>query len=533
MRATLRLTFRMLGLVFLFACVSHAAGVTGTVKGPDGAPFKGAFVQAQNAATKITVSVLSDKDGHYRVERLPAGEYQVQIKAPGYKADPHRGVKLTADQNLTLDWALQKGVVRWRDISLYQGEKLLPEGKGKQILAANCFICHEFQTRMASVTRDESGWRDRVEFMRTSMHFSLDRLKDPEANEMIAYLTSVFGPDSTLAKSPVDLPGYAATVRPMSDDAMKIVYVEYDMPGPDRNPFSAAPARDGSVWMPFFGDANKIGKLDPTTGKIEEYQVPNVGTAAIHSAVAGPDGNVWLAEQASNKLAKWDPKTQKFTEYQDAYRAGKEGILEGGAKHTVREDEKGFAWVSGGPFGNPLSRLDPETGKYTNFEGTEGTYGLALDKDGNCWFSQFTKDGQIGRVDAKTGKVTKWALPTTDGRPRRIQVDSDGMVWVAEYVAGKIARFDPKTETFKEWTLPGPEATPYGFGIDGDKNVWYSSFSMDTVGRLDPRTGQVTEYPFVHSENTIREFFTDAKGRIWYGTPANNKVGYFYVAGNN
>jgi hypothetical protein len=32
----------------------------GTVTGPDGAAFRGAFVQARNATTKITVSVLSD-----------------------------------------------------------------------------------------------------------------------------------------------------------------------------------------------------------------------------------------------------------------------------------------------------------------------------------------------------------------------------------------------------------------------------------------------------------------------------------------
>ena len=29
----------------------------------------------------------------------------------------------------------------------------------------------------------------------------------------------------------------------------------------------------------------------------------------------------------------------------------------------------------------------------------------------------------------------------------------------------------------------------------------------------------------------MREFFTDDKGRMWFGSPANNKVGYFYIAG--
>lgn len=60
----------MSAMIFLAAFV-RGATITGAVKGPDGAPFKGAFVQAQNTKTKITINVLSHKDGSYRVEDLP------------------------------------------------------------------------------------------------------------------------------------------------------------------------------------------------------------------------------------------------------------------------------------------------------------------------------------------------------------------------------------------------------------------------------------------------------------------------------
>ena len=41
---------------FLFAASfsARAATITGTVKSPDGTPFEGAFVQAQNAKTRMT-----------------------------------------------------------------------------------------------------------------------------------------------------------------------------------------------------------------------------------------------------------------------------------------------------------------------------------------------------------------------------------------------------------------------------------------------------------------------------------------------
>src|SRR5260370_37037072 len=49
------------------ASISFGATVTGTVKGPEGSAFKGAFVQAQNTGTRVLISVLSDKDGHYKI----------------------------------------------------------------------------------------------------------------------------------------------------------------------------------------------------------------------------------------------------------------------------------------------------------------------------------------------------------------------------------------------------------------------------------------------------------------------------------
>src|SRR5215470_17000734 len=126
MRAMTRL---MLGVSSVIAAMSgaDAATITGTVTGPDGKPFRGAFVQARNLKTKITVSVLSDSAGKYRVENLPAGEYRLQMRAIGFKADPINGITLAADQNPTENLTLQQGMVRWSDISMHQGKKLLPE----------------------------------------------------------------------------------------------------------------------------------------------------------------------------------------------------------------------------------------------------------------------------------------------------------------------------------------------------------------------------------------------------------------------
>lgn len=521
-------------LPLFLASLSPAATITGTVKGPDGAPFMGAFVQAQNTQTKITVNVLSHRDGKYHVEDLPAGQYEIRIRAIGYQADPKLGVSLSAKRKITVDWQLQKGTVRWRDLTLYQGEHLIPNIVGKELMFgptanggrdAPCQICHGFQSRMASTVRDEAGWRDRVDYMRSAMHAQL-RITDDQENRMVYFLTSLFGENSILPKSPADLPQYKDLIRTYSEEAMNIVYVEYDLAGPNRMPWSAAPDKEGIVWMPFYGRQNKFGRLDPVTGGTLEYTVPNEGTALLHSAYPAPDGTVWGAEFGANKLARLDPQTGKIVEYQDAYLPGKEGTIQGGSKHTVRVGTDGVAWSSG----FPVSRFDPNTKDFKHFE--DGTYGVTLDKDNNCWFTEYSAVGKIGRIDSKTLKEQTWT-PPTDGRKiysRRIQVDADGTIWISESDAGEIGHFDRKSETFKQYQLPGPNPSPYAMNLDREHHVWYSSEYLDEVGRLDPASGRVVEYPFPHNEITSREYFLDAQGRMWYATPANNKVGYFYLA---
>ena len=521
----------LLSLIALLGPACCGATINGTVKGVDGAPFPNAFVEAQNAKTRITVIVLSDGQGRYHIENLPAGDYRVTIKAVGYRADPRNAVTLASGQNASFDFALQKGVVHWNEVSQNQAKQLWPPAKGKDLIFDHCNICHQFQSRIASVTRDADGWRDRVAYMREAMHFSIflgPHFSDQDAADVASYLTSLFGPDSVLPKSPAEMPGYQKTVRPFSSEAMNIVYVEYDMPGPSRMPFSAAPDKNGYLWIPDFGVANKITRLDPKTGEMQDFPVPNIGTAGVHSAIPALDGSVWLAEQGPNKIGRWDPVTQKVTEYQDQYLPGQEGIEDGGSKHTVRVDPSGKVWVSG----VPLTRFDPETGKFTHFKEGEYAYDVKPDTNGDVWFTT-PRLNKIGKVDGKTMKVSQWTPPTADAYTRRMEIGPDGMIYTGEYLGGKMLQFNPNTQTFKEFPLPGPDPSPYALGFDAEGYLWYDSHNMDEIGRFDIKTGKVIEYPFPHSEIAMREFFRDSQGRMWYGSSPNNKVGYFYLAGKN
>jgi virginiamycin B lyase len=512
-------SFAAIGVIGLFVCaasVVDAATITGTVTGPDGAPMRGAFVQARHGKLKMTVSVLSDREGRYVVENLPAGEYRLQVRAIGTKSDPKSGINLAADQNVSQDFALQQGVVRWSDLTILQGLQLLPEARGKQTLFDNCLSCHGFQSKMAAVVTDEDGWRTRVEFMREAMRSSLaDRqgFSDAQADDVVFYLNHLFSEQSVLPKSPTELPAYKDTVATFDDEALKIVYVDYEMPGPNRFPWTAHPDKDGTFWIPQYGVSNRIAHFNPATGEIKEFRVPHMGPALIHSAVPAPDGSVWMTQAGAKKLGRWDPATQKITEFQDDWR-----------KHTIQVHPDGSIWSTGG-----LTRFDPKTQTYTHIPEVPTAYGIALDKEGTVWFTEMTRAGSIGKVDPKTLKVTKYIPPTRD-RPRRMQIDAEGMIWFCVYESGKIIRFDPKTETFKEFALPNAKTKPYALGIGTDGMIWYSSEWRDIMGRLDPATGKVIEFPMPYTDNGMRDFFLDKDGHIWFGTPPNNRVGYFYLS---
>ena len=516
---------KSLVMIAVFASVSFGAAggeVSGVVKDPSGKPFKGAFVRAKKG--KMTTTVLSDRQGRYQLQNLAAGDYEIQATAIGYSSELPRDVEVVPGRSVSKDFSLQAGMVHWKDISIYEGSKLLPEAKGKDLLFGRCFACHGFQSRMAATPQNEAGWRARVKYMQQMEHYFLSpTFTDENAADVTSYINASFGVDSKLPKSPAELPAYRQVVRPFGDEAMKIAYVDYDLPGPSRFPWSGLPDGKGHIWMPYYGNANRIARLDPATGEVQEFRVPNKTTAGIHSAVPAPDGSVWFSEQGANKIGKWDPATQTITEYQHNYIPGKELTTAGGSRHTIRVDAQGNVWSTG----SPLSKFDPKTGKFTDFPEVPTAYGIEADANGNIWFSEFVETGKLGKVDAKTGKVTKYALPTPKAYPRRMALDPQGYVWVAEYRGGKIARFDVKKETFQEFSLPGGSPTPYAIALDRNNFIWYSSMDLDTINRLDPKTGTVVEFPFLYPENGIREFFSDAEGRLWFATPPNNKVGYF------
>jgi len=140
------------------------------------------------------------------------------------------------------------------------------------------------------------------------------------------------------------------------------------------------------------------------------------------------------------------------------------------------------------------------------------------DAQNNAYFTDFAQE-HIGRLDAKTGKISLWPTPTKDSAPRRGQMDSEGRIWFGEYRGNRIGMFDTKTEKFQEWEAPTPWSAPYDATMDKTGHVWTGSMTTDRVIRLDPKSGKMDEYLLPRSTNIRRVFVDDrgAKPALWVG----------------
>jgi len=198
----------------------------------------------------------------------------------------------------------------------------------------------------------------------------------------------------------------------------------------------------------------------------------------IHEILPTSDGSVWLTLEAQDGIARFDTRTEKFELYIDdkaiakfneskpaqkepndpfpnlPLAAGNQGG--GGRAHTAVVDHDG---ISGYP-GRPLKKFDPRTKEFTFFDAdAPDTYGITVDRAGNVWFAEFnSRDHQdIGVVDVKTDKITKYQ-PPAGVSPRRLKIDSKGIVWIGDYFGGSLTCFDPATKEFKVFKTAGPDA---------------------------------------------------------------------------
>src|SRR5712691_9332341 len=79
---------------------------------------------------------------------------------------------------------------------------------------------------------------------------------------------------------------------------------EFPIPTAGSSPIAITAGPDGNLWFAE-QEGNKIGRITPS-GTITEFAIPTSPSSPI-AITAGPDGNLWFAELEGNKIGRVTP----------------------------------------------------------------------------------------------------------------------------------------------------------------------------------------------------------------------------------
>jgi hypothetical protein len=144
------------------------------------------------------------------------------------------------------------------------------------------------------------GWLERPRGVHADDHARRWRVDGTGCDDIASYLTSLFGPESVLPKSPADMPevqGHGAAVQQRRAQH-RVCGVRHARAEPDALQRRAGQGRlsvDPELWR-----RQQDYPARPKTGEMQDFPVPNVGTAAIHSAVPAA-GRFCVADRAGRR----------------------------------------------------------------------------------------------------------------------------------------------------------------------------------------------------------------------------------------
>jgi streptogramin lyase len=521
----------LLGLL-TFAGPAAAETLTGTVSSQKESSMEGVLVSAKKQHGTISVTVVSNTEGRYTFpgDRLSAGTYDITVRAVGYML-PATTVVISAGQAAELDLKLSEVTDKIQlGGQLSDAEWMISAGEDGSRLGG-CVNCHTLQLPLFSHHKAETMTKV---VQRMGLHTNNSSLAHPWFDTDLA---------EQLAKPPsednVSLGAYIASInlsdrdewpfdlktlpRPSGADT-QVIYTTYDLPRSDAAPHDEAFDADGNVWYSDF-NTQYIGKLNPKTGDVKEYDVPLRRPKGV--AQGGlqidfdPTGKVWFANMEQIQLIRLDPATGKMDTFklpvadEDAADAHTTMI------DPTRLNVDGNLWfnVAGGGAkgGEGAWRLHVATGEFTRVTYREGSpparaYDVVADSSNNLW-GMHMGNHNLWQTDAKELQ-TEW-FPHPDNRVgcRRGHMDSQDRLWCGDFIGNGLVMFNTKTRQFEgNWTMPTAFARPYDAQYDDKTYVWAGGMDSDLIIRLNPQTGKLNQYLLPHQTN-IRHV------EVWKGGP--------------
>src|SRR3954453_428842 len=479
------LALALAGPGLLPAHAQAPTALTGQVSSGEEGPMEGVLVSARKAGSTVTITVVSDAQGNYGfpAAKLEPGQYSLRIRAVGYDLDRPASVDVAAQQPAKYDLKLRKTEDLAAQLSNAEWLASFPGTDQQKNAMLGCVGCHTLERVARSTHKPDDFIHVTLPRMQSYVNQSIpaapqlrrgERRMEERGDQRVQVYRGMadFLGGINLSSGPQWNYALKTLPRPKGRST-RVVITEYDLPRETIHPHDVVIDADGIAWYSSFGE-QFLGRLDPKTGKASEYPVPMhkpgfpTGFLGLRTDKAG---DLWLGNMYQATMVKFDRKSETFKYFplppEQNIDAAQVNMVSPQSSHVdgkVWSQNNGFAGVH---------RLDLATGQIETWEPFKDApkgephniYDVIPDSKNNVYFTDF-RQRHIGRIDAKTGEVNLYAMPTSAAAPRRGMMDAQDRLWFGQFRGNRIAMFDTKTETFKEWLAPTPWSAPYDVTVD-------------------------------------------------------------------
>jgi streptogramin lyase len=238
---------------------------------------------------------------------------------------------------------------------------------------------------------------------------------------------------------------------------------------------------DNNVWYGTFSGI--VGKLNPTTGAVTRFQLPE---RVVFDITRGPDGNMWATVGASVYRISTA----------GAFTAFSLGGRDSGA--MLRPGPDGNMWIME-TFGRRIYHMNT-AGRILNVFSLTDPHvptcgltcaGITAGPDGNMWFTQNDSFPQIGRI-TMSGQITYFPLPGKGATD--IAWVHDGNIWFSDPDDRLIARISPATGVITYFEPVGQDhffSVLRAISSASDGNLYFTGIKPDPATGDAPGVGKI------------------------------------------
>lgn len=216
---------------------------------------------------------------------------------------------------------------------------------------------------------------------------------------------------------------------------------------------------DGKVYTTGFCPGQNVFQIDPVGLGVTTYTVPSA--SSLVAGITGSfDGKIWMIERDLDNVVRFDttlavPTTSTgMTEFAIPTPSSQ--------PETIRAclDDIWFTQLGSGPNGPQIGVIDRTTNAITEFDVDPGfvggTYGLAVDGNGNPWVASGSTS-KVYAIDRATNTPAAFSTPNT---PHHIAISPSGELWYTNFAA-EVVRMTPDV-ALKPTCIP---VAPPGLGL--------------------------------------------------------------------